>query len=123
MAEFRFDEDDSLDRKELVEDLRDQFEVCTDLWEQLKRQVEEYNRIVSRAEAFVSLRIEEAVDSLESRTEKFQESPRGEQIKMWIEELREFTTFSRTIQLPQVTDLDPDLLCAADKLEDLSEKA
>jgi hypothetical protein len=121
--EFKLDDIDKLDKKELVEDLRDQMEIVTTLYEDLDKEIIAYNKIVIRAEKFVRGLIEDNEDSLESRTERFQASKRGQEIAMWINELREFVKAAKVIQLPCIEELDPDYEGVATQLEDLSEGA
>ena len=121
--EFKLDDIDKLDKKELVEDLRDQMEIVTTLYEDLDKEIIAYNKIVIRAEKFVRGLIEDNEDSLESRTERFQASKRGQEIAMWINELREFVKAAKVIQLPCIEELDPDYEGVATQLEDLSEEA
>ena len=121
--EFKLDDIDKLDKKELVEDLRDQMEIVTTLYADLDKELIAYNKIVIRAEKFVRGLIEDNEDSLESRTERFQASKRGQEIAMWINELREFVKAAKVIQLPCIEELDPDYEGVATQLEDLSEGA
>jgi len=121
--EFKLDEFEVADKRHLVEDLRDQLELVTELYEDLDKEIVVYNEIVIRAERFVRGLITDNEDSLESRSERFQASKRGHEILMWIRELREFLSASRMIELPKIPALDPDHEGIATQLEDLSEGA
>jgi phosphoserine phosphatase len=121
--EFKLDEFEVADKRHLVEDLRDQLQVVTELYEDLDKEIVVYNEIVVRAERFVRGLITDNEDSLESRSERFQASKRGHEILMWIRELREFLSASRVIELPKIPALDPDHEGIATQLEDLSEGA
>ena len=121
MTEFRLDEFELEERKYLVEDLREQFERVTDAYEDLRRELVDYNRLVKKAEAFVEEKLDQVIDSYTSRSEKFQNCPRGLEITKWIDELREFFREGNEVVFPEVPSLDPDNECLADKLEDLSE--
>ena len=123
MSEFKLDEFEAIEKRELVEDLRDQMECVTELYERLNKELVVYNELVTRAEKFVKGLIEDNEDSLDSRSERFQASKRGQEIMMWIRELREFLDSGNYISVPTVPDLDPDHEGAATRLEDLSEGA
>ncbi|HET9943607.1 MAG TPA: hypothetical protein VFR05_09715 [Terriglobia bacterium] len=123
MTEFRLADYELDERNELIEDLREQFERVTDAYEDLRRELADYNRLVKNAEAFVESKLDQVIDSYTSRSQRFQACKRGLEIVQWIDEMREFFREGNEVVFPEVPSLDPDNGCLADKLEDISEGA
>lgn len=84
--------------------------------------VEQYNEVLEEARGFLEDIVDQANDDFGDKSERWQDSDRGEEVRDWIDEINDARNDIDDLELLETED-NADLLDYAEKLRDISSRA
>lgn len=130
---FKLDKRDRKRRDEIVERLlasREKLEVAisdyNDAIEKaqtdLEEHIDDYNLILDDAIGLVDDVVSQAESDMEERSEKWQESDRGQAVQTWIDAIREIDLEAIKIDFPDPIEMAEEELSHADQISDMPDE-